>query len=176
MAFMFLDKILVYGYELEAFCCMEALLKLNISGEKIIYAEPVPSGLEKPDTHTNILLFNDYDIEQTVHAHTKAQRITILSYYYLYDLKVDDASGMAKSAQFETNNSNSVEIPFLAMFVYADKLVSQRTYTAINNAGLVFDGRLVIERDCRTNDPNIYAAGTCTKYSRKYYADHMQHR
>lgn len=62
------------------------------------------------------------------------------------------------------------------MFMYNNKTVSARTFLAVNQAGMVFDGSLVIAPDCRTNDPNIYAAGTITKYSRRYYADHLIHR
>lgn len=64
----------------------------------------------------------------------------------------------------------------LALFVFAEKSISTRTFLAINKAGLVFDGSLVIGPDCRTNDPYIYAAGTITKYSRKYYADQKSHK
>lgn len=41
---------------------------------------------------------------------------------------------------------------------------------------LLFSGRLVIDHNCRTNDPNIYAAGTLTKYSRRYYAQSRAHK
>lgn len=36
----------------------------------------------------------------------------------------------------------------------------------------MYDGRLVIDPVCRTNDPHIYAAGSMTKYSRRFYAEH----
>ena len=36
---------------------------------------------------------------------------------------------------------------------------------------MVFDGRLVIDANFYTNDPHVRAAGTLTKYSRKYHAD-----
>lgn len=62
------------------------------------------------------------------------------------------------------------------MFSFDEKSISTRTFLAINRAGLVFDGNLVIGPDCRTNDPFIYSAGTITKYSRRYYADHKSHK
>lgn len=154
---------------------MYALLKMGVSGEHIIFVEPVPTGLEKPDMHMNTLLFNDNDIEQAVHNCIREQGIIIYSFYYLTNWTMDEELNVVKTAKFESKYK-MIELSLSAMFVFTEKLVSQRTFNAINNAGLVFDGRLVIEPDCRTNDPCIYAAGTCTKYSRKYYAEHMQHR
>lgn len=48
--------------------------------------------------------------------------------------------------------------------------------TVINEAGLVFDGRLVINEKCQTSDPNIFAAGPMTKYKRILYADDERHQ
>lgn len=42
---------------------------------------------------------------------------------------------------------------------------------AINAACLVYDGRLVIDASFHTNDPSIRAAGTVTKYQRRYYTE-----
>lgn len=46
----------------------------------------------------------------------------------------------------------------------------------LNEAGLVFDGRLVINSKCETNDPSIFAAGPMTKYRRILYADNCRHQ
>lgn len=69
-----------------------------------------------------------------------------------------------------------IDLDCLALFAFGEKSISTRTFLAINRAGLVFDGNLVIGPDCRTNDPFIYSAGTITKYSRRYYADHKSHK
>ena len=49
------------------------------------------------------------------------------------------------------------------------------TFKAINDACLVFDGRLVIDTKFCTNDVSIRAAGPLTKYSRRYYVDEWTH-
>jgi hypothetical protein len=41
-------------------------------------------------------------------------------------------------------------------------------FTAINECGLVFDGGLVVNEHFRTTDSHIYAAGSFTRYSRKF--------
>ena len=40
----------------------------------------------------------------------------------------------------------------------------------MSDACLVTDGNLVIDSKFRTNDSDIYAAGSCTKFARHYYA------
>eukprot|EP00050_Salpingoeca_kvevrii_P000101 m.141701 g.141701 ORF g.141701 m.141701 type:complete len:252 (+) comp10025_c0_seq1:232-987(+) len=47
-----------------------------------------------------------------------------------------------------------------------------QTFQAVNDACLVFDGRLVINNHLETNDKHILAAGPFTKYSRKFFAEH----
>ena len=49
--------------------------------------------------------------------------------------------------------------------------MNDRADTAVNDACLVFDHRLVVDLDHNTNDPNILAAGPLTKFSRGLYAD-----
>ncbi|KAJ3278025.1 hypothetical protein HK104_002732, partial [Borealophlyctis nickersoniae] len=70
-------------------------------------------------------------------------------------------------------------LPNIALFLYADtKSVAPDTFRCINDSCLVFDGRLVVDKYFRTQDPFIvvndsggeirYAAGSITKYSSKY--------
>lgn len=47
--------------------------------------------------------------------------------------------------------------------------------SAINECGLVYDGGLVVSASFVTNDPCIYGAGTCVRYSRKLYATQRLH-
>ena len=47
--------------------------------------------------------------------------------------------------------------------------------SAVNDACLVYDGRLVIDATFHTNDACIRAAGPVTKFQRKYHADHCTH-
>ena len=41
----------------------------------------------------------------------------------------------------------------------------------MNDACLVFDRRLVVDRHYQTNDPLIMAASPLTKFSRQYHAE-----
>lgn len=46
---------------------------------------------------------------------------------------------------------------------------------AINDACLVYDGKLVIDAAFHTNDVSVRGAGTITKYQRRYHADQWSH-
>lgn len=50
-----------------------------------------------------------------------------------------------------------------------------KKHLVLNTAGLVFDGRLVINEHFQTSDPCIYSAGPMTKYKRSLFACHMRH-
>ena len=49
------------------------------------------------------------------------------------------------------------------------------SFSAVNDACLVFDGRLVIDANFHTNDVSIRAAGPVTKFQRIYHADDWSH-
>eukprot|EP00240_Pyramimonas_obovata_P000386 CAMPEP_0118922898 /NCGR_PEP_ID=MMETSP1169-20130426/1648_1 /TAXON_ID=36882 /ORGANISM="Pyramimonas obovata, Strain CCMP722" /LENGTH=970 /DNA_ID=CAMNT_0006863827 /DNA_START=188 /DNA_END=3100 /DNA_ORIENTATION=+ len=46
--------------------------------------------------------------------------------------------------------------------------VDPAVFYALNDASVVYDGRLVVDHEFRTNDPDIYSAGTLAKFSRRY--------
>lgn len=53
--------------------------------------------------------------------------------------------------------------------------VDPDVFRAVNNSGLVYDGRLVVDPMFRTSDPTILAGGTLTKYSRVHGAGAPKH-
>ena len=53
--------------------------------------------------------------------------------------------------------------------------VDPDVFRAVNNSGLVYDGRLVVDPMFRTSDPTILAGGTLTKYSRVHGACAPRH-
>eukprot|EP00798_Chlamydomonas_sp_ICE-L_P016739 gene16739-23010_t len=46
--------------------------------------------------------------------------------------------------------------------------VSKTIFYCLNDTGIVYDGRVVVDNRFRTNDPNIYAGGSLSKLSRKF--------
>ena len=47
-------------------------------------------------------------------------------------------------------------------------------FSAVNDAGLIYDGGIVVDNNFCTTDPFIFAAGNCTKFSR-IYTDAVKH-
>ncbi|KAJ8956355.1 hypothetical protein NQ318_015093 [Aromia moschata] len=168
--------IIVYGHFLEAYCTVHGLLTYGIPGSHIVMIEPFPfsMALEKRHRH-NVSMFNDPEVDEAVLKKIKAQGITMYASYYFVDWEYDPEENIITAAKFESRHK-MLELECFAMFYFHTRSVSPRIYRVINEAGLVYDGRLVIDKNCRTNDPNIYGAGTLTKYSRKYYASHMIHK
>jgi NAD(P)H-nitrite reductase large subunit len=39
----------------------------------------------------------------------------------------------------------------------------RRIFSAVNDCGIVFDGRIVVDRNLRTADANVYACGSVAK-------------
>ncbi|CAH1118654.1 unnamed protein product [Phaedon cochleariae] len=165
--------IIIYGHFLQAHATMHGLLSFGVPGNHMVYIEPFPYSMtiEKRHRH-NVSIYNDPDIDQTIYDHIKDEGITIYSSYYFIDWTYDPSDNIITMAKFESRHK-MLEMECLAMFFFNEKEVSPRVYRVINNAGLVYDGRLVVDNKNRTNDPKIYGAGTVTKYSRKYYAPNM---
>lgn len=151
---------------------MATLLDMGVPGANITYIEWVPP--QKDYLHSNYLLFNNVEVEDAVLSYVEENGINVLSEFELLDWNVDEKKNLVTSIRFESRHK-LLELDCLCFFMYAVRSVSQRTIMAIGNAGLVFDGKLVINNQCQTNDPSIYAAGSFTKYSRRYFADHLSH-
>jgi len=63
----------------------------------------------------------------------------------------------------------------LKFFLYILPITELWLYPAINDACLVYDGKLVIDAYFHTNDVCIRGAGSLTKFQRKYHADKWSH-
>ncbi|CAD1479016.1 unnamed protein product, partial [Heterotrigona itama] len=62
-----------------------------------------------------------------------------------------------------------------ALINFREKTINMTIFLAICKSGLMFDGQLIIDTELRTNDPSIFAAGTITKYCRRFYSEIWQH-
>ncbi|CAH2014115.1 unnamed protein product [Acanthoscelides obtectus] len=168
--------IIVFGHFLQAHTTLNGLLMFGIPGKNLVLVEPFPycMALEKRQRH-KVSIYNDPDIDEAVYDHIRAEGIQVYQSYYFIDWEFDPSENVITMAKFESRH-HMLELECMAMFYFAEKEIHSRVYKVINQAGLVYDGRLVIDNKCRTNDPKIYGAGTLTKYSRKYYAMSMSHK
>lgn len=103
--------------------------------------------------------------------------ITIIMGWELINWKLEDTSKgkMIESIVIKSKGkSETISCDFLINF--NEKTIGMKIFLAICRSGLMFDGQLVIDSDLRTNDPSIFAAGTITKYCRRYYSDSWEHK
>ena len=82
-----------------------------------------------------------------------------------------DGGGAGVRVQLELATGDVTEAS-AGLLVLADVPdVDRVTFQALNDASIVYDGRIVVDALFRTNDPNIYAAGLVAKFSRRYAAE-----
>ncbi|XP_018320131.2 cilia- and flagella-associated protein 61-like [Agrilus planipennis] len=169
-------NITVFGNRIEAFCCLNALMMSGVPGKNLTFIDTsvhiedslIPSyWTAKP--------FPDSEILDAVRNAIKECGIKQHINYDYEDWDYDSEKNLITGATFKSKYER-IHVPCIAMYMYCHRTVSPVTFMAINKAGLTYDGGLVIDSQYKTNDPVIYAAGTMTKYSRKYYADHLCHR
>ncbi|XP_057670515.1 cilia- and flagella-associated protein 61-like isoform X2 [Diorhabda carinulata] len=168
--------IIVYGHFLQAHATVNGLIDFGIAGNHLVLIEPFPysMALEKRQRH-NVSIYNNPEVDSVVYESFENKRVKIYSSYYFIDWTYDAESNCITKAKFESKHK-MLEMECLALFFFSEKEISPRVYSVINNAGLVYDGRLVIDSNCQTNDSRIFGAGTLTKYSRKYFAQNMAHK
>ncbi|KAJ8916545.1 hypothetical protein NQ315_000187 [Exocentrus adspersus] len=168
--------IVVYGHFLQAYVTLFGLLNFGVPGSHIVFVEPFPYSMEIEKRHRhNVSIFNDPDIDGAVMDRIMAEGIEVYSSYYFIDWEMDPSVNIITSVKFEAKH-HMLEVPCTAMFFFNNKGISTRLYKVITEAGLVFDGRLIIDTNCQTNDPKIFGAGALTKYSRRFYASKMTHK
>lgn len=129
-----------------------------------IYFILPPRTNEDPYVHNTI--FNDNDVEDAVNAKIKALGIQMYVDYEFVDWTFDDKNYNITSIMFESR-TRLLTVNCMAVFMYEKKRISRKTFQAVTSCNLIFDGGVVVDNNCCTNDPNIYAAGTLSKYSRR---------
>ncbi|CAH4034591.1 unnamed protein product [Pieris brassicae] len=164
------NKIIVYGDCVESYTCIAALLELGISAKTIAFVEPFP-----PDDSRKLRVncFNNETIDGRVQLSLKKLNIQVYRKTYLY-------GWMQKGERVETirliSPLTALHVPCFALFYYGLKAIDVYAFKAINECGLVYDGGLVVGPNFDTNDPHVFAAGPCVRYSRKLYANNRLHK
>ncbi|KAL4238233.1 Cilia and flagella associated protein 61 [Mactra antiquata] len=161
------SKIIVYGSTLDAYTCVQTLLSMGVSGDKIFMVQP-------PQQYETTCFNNDV-VEEAMMKAMQENGVTLYLGYYLAQWNEGEDNCMdIKSASF-TSNDKPLTLECSAFFAYYKKNVDFDAFKALNDACLVFDGKLVIDAYFHTNDVTIRGAGTLTKFQRKYHADKWSH-
>ncbi|KAL6419679.1 hypothetical protein ACFW04_001261 [Cataglyphis niger] len=165
-------SIFFYGCNIDCYCALAGLIKFGVNPSWITLIKP-----KSHNMHDNVFL-SDCEVHETVMNAILQDEIQVLCEWTMIDwvlIKDDNGKLMIESITIEKEG----EVKNLvcdALFNFYEKTINLNSFLAFTRAGLVFDGLLVINLECRTNDPFIFAAGTMTKYSRRFYSESRQHQ
>ncbi|KAE8601161.1 hypothetical protein XENTR_v10013560 [Xenopus tropicalis] len=159
-------NVIVYGNTLDCYTTLSTLLSLGISGSRI--------HLVQPPLTMNVTCFNNYAIEEAVQKALLAEGISSYCNCVLAQWNDGAHPDPICFATF-TSDTKPLRLQCSAFFNFSRKSVDYEAFKAINDACLVYDGRLVIDTTFHTNDDSIRAAGTLTKYSNRYHASEWSH-
>ncbi|CAH2090248.1 unnamed protein product [Euphydryas editha] len=164
------NQIVVYGDCIEAYSCIAALLELGISPNNIAFVEPFPP---EDNTAMRVNCFNNETVDERVQASVEKLGVRVYRRCYFQgwsqkEIRVEFLRLMTPM--------HVIHLPCFALFYYGIKAIDLNAFKAINECGLVYDGGLVVGPWFDTNDPYVYGAGPCVKYSRRLYAPHQVHK
>ncbi|XP_067900509.1 cilia- and flagella-associated protein 61 isoform X2 [Heterodontus francisci] len=155
-------NIIVYGNTIDAYITVNTILSFGIDGSFI--------HLIKPPLSSDFNCFNNSMVESAVEEALRKAQVSVYSNCLLAQWNDGKVQGRITLSTF-TTDSQPLSLRCSAFFNSDKKKVDLDAFKAINKACLVFDGKLVIDSTFHTNDITIRAAGSLTKYSRRYYAD-----
>lgn len=159
-------KVIVYGQTLDAYTCVQTLLSMGLPGDKIYMVQPPPQ--------YETTCFNNTVVEEAMLKGMQECGVHMHVGYVLAQWNDGEDWSEIKAASF-TSSDEPLTIECGAFFSYYKKNVDFEAFKAINDACLVYDGKLVIDAYFHTNDVSIRGAGSLTKFQRKYHADKWSH-
>ncbi|XP_063155997.1 cilia- and flagella-associated protein 61 [Candoia aspera] len=159
-------NIIVYGNTIDVYTTIESLLSLGIDGYRIY--------LVHPPLYSNITSLNNNIIEKAIKKALSRAGITEHHDSLLAQWNDGNHPDPITSASF-TTNTKPFKLQCSAFFNFTKRRVDYETFKAVNDACLVYDGRLVIDTNFHTNDVTIRAGGPLTKFSNIYYANEWTH-
>ncbi|KAF9420768.1 hypothetical protein HW555_003116 [Spodoptera exigua] len=164
-------KVIVYGSTIHAYLCVNALLDIKLNPENIIFVESFPP--EHPEK-ARVSVFDNETVDQTVINVLDNLKVKVYRSFYFksWSVTIDDVITHADFLSY----SGYLKLECSAFFYYGKIGVNMRAFIAIHKSGLAYDGGVVIDHECRTLDPYVYAAGPCTRYHKRYYADARSHK
>jgi hypothetical protein len=86
----------------------------------------------------------------------------------------DDAGDEASEDDHVTKNKrprrkkNETEVDCRVLITAGHRDVDQDVFLSIHNNGLVYNGRLIVEKSFQTTDPSIFAAGSLCEFTGRY--------
>ncbi|NXX77257.1 CFA61 protein, partial [Urocolius indicus] len=159
-------NVIVYGNTIDIYTTIETLLSLGINGSRI--------HLVQPPLSSTVTCLNNNQIESAVQEALSKAGVSVYCDSILAQWSEGADPDLITCAAF-TTSTKPFQLQCSAFFSFAYRTVDYETFKAVNDACLLFDGRLVVDTEFRTNDASVRAAGPLTKYPRRYHADEWTH-
>ncbi|KAJ8275016.1 hypothetical protein COCON_G00096410 [Conger conger] len=157
----------VYGNSVDAYTCVEKLLALGAAGSRILLAQP-PANSAAPHC------FSSPEVERAVREAMWRSEVRVYPDCLLAQMNGGDDPEPLSTVSF-TSNGRLLSLTCSVFFNFYRKGVDFDAFRAVNDACLVYDGRLVIDAAFHTNDPAVRGAGPLTKFASSYHADRWAH-
>jgi len=171
----------VYGSTVEAFSAIEVLLSCGIPGERIILVHTnkdtfscfcddqwIKSRMQQVLEENSIQIITEKQLVSIEQGNDKIRAIHLRT-FSVSEKRNSKESEYLKASSIQVDDDNGLEnerIECGLLITAADRNIDPDVFAAINESGLVYDGRLVVDSQFRTSDPSIFGAGTNTKFSR----------
>ncbi|KAM9798283.1 cilia- and flagella-associated protein 61 [Neosynchiropus ocellatus] len=160
------EAAVVYGSDIDVYTSVQTLLELGVMGSRI--------HLVHPPQAPGARVFTDRAVEEAVLVALEKEGVRVHSGLLLTQIGDGDRPDLLTSATF-SGQGRDLQLPCGLFLNLSNPGVDLDAFDSMNSALLVFDGRLVIDAFCHTNDADIFAAGTLTKFSRCYYTEEWSH-
>eukprot|EP00026_Physarum_polycephalum_P001117 Phypoly_transcript_01118.p1 GENE.Phypoly_transcript_01118~~Phypoly_transcript_01118.p1 ORF type:complete len:1198 (+),score=147.66 Phypoly_transcript_01118:30-3623(+) len=161
------DPVLVYGTCLEVYCAVQGLLSTGVEGTAItVITLPESHSFHPPDKPP--FNFHNSVVENKISEAIKSLGVTEEFGMVISRLLLDNNNNLSGIVFTEIDSGKEVTLDCKLMLSCGPKDVDTDTFYSINDACLIYDGRLVIDDRYQTNDKAIYATGSVTKFSRRF--------
>ncbi|EFN82493.1 Uncharacterized protein C20orf26-like protein [Harpegnathos saltator] len=165
--------ILLYGRNIDCYCALRGLIEFGVNPRWITLIEP---SLNSDETDDDVF-YCDREVDEAVTNAVLQNGVRVLSGWCMIDWsltrRIDGQIAIENITIEKKGETRTLLCDILLNF--HEKTINLNAFFAFCRAGLVFNGSLIIDLECRTNDPFIFAAGTMTKYSRRFRAESSQH-
>lgn len=162
------DGVIIYGAGLDALNVAGRLLESGIAPSRITWV--IPSSIA--------VAFGSAYMDEAVSAALAESKINVFFDSTITGIGQSNSgnvenvvvavrrSGSKADRSSEGSSEDTVVISCSTILTVNKMQCDVDVFSATNNSGLVFDGGLVVNAEFRTTDPNIYAMGSFSRFSR----------
>ena len=168
-----ISNAVIYGSSLDVYAVAATIIRLGLAPQRVVIVSPADDPLSE-STGPFMDALVDLKVDKLLAALgtkiVKGYRLERLDYNEdnsLCQVVVAPAAGKGGA---DSSNPDAKIAEFAAsMFIYAhDKDIDANVLSALNKRSIVFDGRVIVENNYRTTDPNIFAAGPVAMFSLRF--------